>query len=121
MFQMDRIKNDLIIRIDFRIFVMGVCTFLATYIGIFWMMWVVAIRTEINRIRNDVYVVTSQSLGQVLENNFNKNHAVLLQYESCQAELKQAQSINKDLSHIIQNTQMQEKILGETIAHPSKK
>lgn len=100
---------------------MGVCTFLATYIGIFWMMWVVAIRTEINRIRNDVYVVTSQSLGQVLENNFNKNHAVLLQYESCQAELKQAQSINKDLSHIIQNTQMQEKILGETIAHPSKK
>ena len=121
MFQMDRIKNDLIIRIDFRIFVMGVCTFLVVSVCTFWMLWVVAIKTEISRIRNDVYLVTSKSLGQVLEDNFNKNHAVLLQYESCQAELKQAQSINKDLSNIIQNTQLQEKILGETIAQPSKK
>ena len=101
MFYAARVKNDLIIKIDYRYFLGGVgCLLFGLLISI-WVFWFVALKNELRFVKQDVYTGVSKSTGKILSDSFATNYISLLQYENCQAKLKQCQAINTDLGKMV--------------------
>lgn len=97
MFQFDRVKDDLILRVNYKAFLIGAFTLLVSLIGVIWVFWVMSIKIEMRRIRHEVYAAVSSSLGDVIGNTVKENYSNLLRLEQCMAESIQLKEVNKDL------------------------
>lgn len=103
MFQADRVKNDLIIRIDYRLLTIGGGLFFFTLILSIWILWVVAFKTEMSRVKKDIYTAVSTSMSDVILKTFNENYQCLLKLDQCMTENSQVTAINKDIVKKIKN------------------
>jgi len=101
MFQCARVKNDLHIKIDVRRAVGGAIVFFLVLIFSLWLFWAVSFKHELKRIRAELYSAVAKSMGDVIQDSFNRNHVVLMSLEACEVELKQSIAINKDLSKMV--------------------
>lgn len=101
MFHAARVKSNLHVTVGIKATVITVVATLATLVFGLWLFWVVALKNELFRIRVEIYAAVSKSIGDVINDAFERNHASLLNLESCQTELKQTQAINKDLSKMV--------------------
>ena len=101
MFTCSRVKNDIIIQANFKkTLFLVVGSFLGLVVTM-WLFWVLALHVEITRIKKEIYVAVSKSMGNVMVQNFDQTHANLLRLEACQAQLSHEMSINKDLSLLL--------------------
>lgn len=98
MFQAARVKNDLVIRIDYRLLTIGGGLFFFSLILSIWLLWVIAFKTEMARVKKDIYTAVSISMSDVILKTFNENYQCLLKLDQCMAENNQVTAINRDLA-----------------------
>jgi len=115
MFTCSRIKNDLIIQINFKKLLWLLVGCAMGLIFTVWFMWAVVFKYEIIRIKNDIYTAVSNSMGEVMVQNFNKTHTNLLRLEACQAQLLHEISVNKDLSLMISKMDPDKMVAKEVV------
>ena len=103
MFQADRVKNDLIIRIDYRLLTIGGGLFFFSLVLSIWVLWVIAFKVEMSRVKKDIYTAVSTSMSDVILRTFNENYQCLLKLDQCMAENNQVKAINKDIAKQLKN------------------
>lgn len=101
MFHCARVRDDLHITVNFKKALGAAAGTVVFLVFSVWIFWAVAFKGELSRMKKEIYLAVSQSMGEVIRDAFNQNHSSLLKLESCQSELKQASAINKDLSKVI--------------------
>jgi len=101
MFYAARVKDDIFIRINYKVALSAVVGLSFSLLFSVWAFWFFALRGELSLIKRDIYSTATKSVGSVVTDSFAASHISLLQYENCKAELMHCEAITKDLSKMV--------------------
>lgn len=107
MFSCARVKNNIIIQINYKKTLMAVFLLLFLSITLLWIGWVVLVKIEAKRLRTEIYGSVAGAMTQAIQASFDRNHITLLKLEECEASLNHSNSVSKDLAKMI-NSKMGE-------------
>jgi len=101
MFSCARVRDNLIIQVNFRKAVLYVSAAIGALALLLWLAWVVVVKIEARRLREEIYQSMSGAIAAAIQQSFDKNHASLLKLEECQARLKHTNAISSDLAKMV--------------------
>jgi len=101
MFSCARVRENLIIQVNFKRAL--ICVFSTLFILAFllWIAWIVVVKIEARRLREEIYQNMSGAVATAVQQSFDKNHASLLKLEDCQARLKHTDAVSSDLAKMV--------------------
>lgn len=115
MFSCARVRDNLIIQVNFKKALIGIATSIATLALLIWLGWVITVKIEAKRLRNEIYQSMSGTVAGAIQQAFDKNHSTLLKLESCQSQLHHASAVSSDLAKMVNK-----KILEGNEEEPAK-
>lgn len=118
MFSCARVKDNLIIQINFKRAVIGLAGSLAGIALLLWIGWIIIVKIEAERLRKEIYQSISGAVATSIQDAFARNHSTLLKLEACQSQLVQSHAISQDLAKMM-NKKITE--TGEEVTPPKKK
>lgn len=101
MFSCARVRDDLIIQINFKRFLIACASSLFVITMFLWIAWVIVVKIEAARLRSEIYQSVSGALSAAIQQSFDKNHSSLLKLEDCQTRLKHSQAASSDLAKMV--------------------
>jgi len=101
MFSCARVRDNLIIQINFKKAVIGVSVTVFVLVLMLWLGWVVVVKIEAKRLREEISQSMSVVILSAIQQSFDKNHSTLLRLENCQAKLSHAGAVSSDLAKMV--------------------
>lgn len=101
MFQCDRVKDDLVIRVGYKPFMAFSVSVIVGLICFSWAFWFFSIKVEMARVRKGIYSSVSQSLGDVIKSSFTMGNEAIIRLRDCQSEMISIKAVNTDLAKIV--------------------
>lgn len=101
MFSCARVRDNLIIQVNFRKALIGLVSAVLLVSLMLWLGWIIVVKIEAKRLREEIQQSMSGAITAAIQQSFDKNHANLLNLEACQARLKQTDAISSDLAKMV--------------------
>lgn len=101
MFSCARVRDNLVIQVNFKRALIVVSTTITTLTVLLWIGWIIVVKIEAKRLREDIYQSMSGAVSTAIQQSFDKNHGTLLRLEQCQAQLKHASAVSTDLAKMV--------------------
>lgn len=101
MFSCARVRNNLVIQVNFKRALIVVAASLTVLTFLLWLAWVIVVKIEAKRLREEIYQSMSGAVATAIQQSFDKNHGTLLRLENCQAQLKHASAVSTDLAKMV--------------------
>lgn len=98
MFSCARVKDNLIIQVNFKRALLGLASALFATLFLLWLGWIIIVKVEAARLRQEIHQNVSGAIESAMQGSFNQNHSTLLKLEACQAQLMQSRAISSDLA-----------------------
>lgn len=101
MFSCARVRDNLIIQINFKKAVIGVSVTVFVLVLMLWLGWIIVVKVEAKRLREEISQSMSVVVLSAIQQSFDKTHGTLLRLENCQAKLSQAGAVSSDLAKMV--------------------
>jgi len=101
MFSCARVRDNLIIQVNFRRFLLGVISAISALSLMLWVSWIVVVKIEAARLRQEINQSMTGAITTAIQQSFDKNHGTLLKLENCQAQFNHASAVSSDLAKMV--------------------